>query len=127
MIPKIRYGISKTFLPILVLTGLFLSGSVCARAQEEAPIGGPEELHLMVGRSLVLTSPTRVKRVSIADPTVADALIVSPNQILINGKTPGAVSFVLWDEFDQNQTFSRMQRSRTFCNAEEETGLGRNS
>ena len=68
-------------------------------------MGGPEELHLMVGRSLVLTSPTRVKRVSIADPTVADALIVSPNQILINGKTPGAVSFVLWDEFDQNQTF----------------------
>lgn len=67
--------------------------------------GGPEELHLLVGRSLVISSPVRLKRVSIADPSIADALLVSPNQLLINGKVAGAVSLVLWDEFDQSQTF----------------------
>jgi pilus assembly protein CpaC len=69
---------------------------------------GPDtsnRLHLLVGRSLVITSPTRVKRVSIADPNVADAIVISPFQVLLNGKTPGGVSLVIWDESDQSQTF----------------------
>jgi len=65
----------------------------------------PEALHVMVGRSLVIDSPGRLRRVSIADPAIADAVIVNPNQILINGKAPGAVSLVLWDESGQNQSF----------------------
>ena len=62
-------------------------------------------LHLMVGRSLVVTSPTRIKRVSVADPAIADAIVVSPNQVLVNGKMPGGVSLMLWDETDQSQAF----------------------
>jgi pilus assembly protein CpaC len=66
---------------------------------------GAETLHVMVGRSLVINSPGRLTRVSIADPSIADAVIVSPNQILVNGRAPGAVSLVLWDESGQNQSF----------------------
>src|SRR3984885_1938451 len=66
---------------------------------------GPQILHLMVGRSLVITSPTRIKRVSVADPTIADAIVVSPTQVVINGKAPGGVSLLLWDDSDQTQVF----------------------
>ena len=66
---------------------------------------GPQSLHLLVGRSLVITSPTRIKRVSLADSTVAEALVVSPLQVVLNGKTPGTVSLLLWDENEQNQIF----------------------
>jgi pilus assembly protein CpaC len=59
----------------------------------------------MVGRSIVITSPTRIKRVSIADPTIAEALVVSPYQVVVNGKTPGGVSLLLWDDMDQSQAF----------------------
>jgi pilus assembly protein CpaC len=59
----------------------------------------------MVGRSLVITSPARVRRISIADPNIADTLVVSPTQIVVNGKLPGATSLVIWDESGQNQTF----------------------
>ena len=59
----------------------------------------------MVGRSLVVTSPTRIKRISVADPAIADAIVVSPNQVLVNGKMPGGVSLMLWDESDQSQAF----------------------
>jgi pilus assembly protein CpaC len=62
-------------------------------------------LHIMVGRSLVVTSPTRIKRVSIADPTIADAIVVSPYQVVVDGKSPGGVSLLLWDESDQSQAF----------------------
>src|SRR5262249_43380364 len=78
------------------------------KKQPEAPAAQgetPETLHLMVGRSLVITSPARVRRISIADPNIADTLIVSPTQIVVNGKIPGATSLVLWDESGQSQTF----------------------
>ena len=65
----------------------------------------PQTLHLLVGRSIVITSPARIKRVSIADPTVAEAIVVSPNQVLVNGRTPGGVSLIVWDETDQSQSF----------------------
>ena len=79
-------------------------------AQTEAPQaapGGPtaEALHLLVGRSLVISSQARIFRISVADPSVVDALVVSPTQILLSGKSPGVASLVIWDETGQNQTF----------------------
>lgn len=65
----------------------------------------PQALHLLVGRSLVITSPVRIKRVSLADPEIAEANVVTPYQVVLNGKKPGGVSFLLWDENDQNETF----------------------
>jgi pilus assembly protein CpaC len=65
----------------------------------------PQSLHLLVGRSLVITSPTRIKRVSLADTSIAEAIVVSPYQVVLNGKTPGGVSFLLWDEAEQSQIF----------------------
>ena len=59
---------------------------------------GPQTLHLLVGRSLVISSPTKIKRVSLADPTIAEAIVVSPFQVLVNGKTPGGVSLLRSEE-----------------------------
>jgi pilus assembly protein CpaC len=64
-----------------------------------------ESLHLLSGRSLVITSPARLVRISVADPTVLDALVVTTTQILVSGKSPGASSLVIWDETGQSQTF----------------------
>ena len=99
-----------------VLISLGATGAAARRApvpgrQQSAPVApagaaeAPQSLHLLVGRSLVITSPTRIKRVSLADPTIAEAIVVSPNQVVLNGKTPGVVSFLLWDEAEQNQIF----------------------
>jgi pilus assembly protein CpaC len=66
---------------------------------------GPQTLHLLVGRSIVISSPVRIKRVSLADPNIAEAIVVSPTQVLVNGRTPGGVSLIIWDESDQSQAF----------------------
>jgi len=76
--------------------------TVTSQAQESSE---PQTLHLLVGRSLVITSPSRIKRVSLADPEIAEALVVSPVQVLVNGKKPGGVSLLIWDESDQSQAF----------------------
>ncbi len=65
----------------------------------------PQVLHLLVGRSLVITSPNRIRRVSLADPTIAEAIVVSPTQVVVNGKAPGGVSLIMWDEAGQSQSF----------------------
>ncbi len=102
----------------IFLCGLPLQGqeSPLAAAATQAPkpvfampqaVGAdmPQALHLLVGRSLVITSPTRIKRISLADPEIAEANVVTPYQVVLNGKKPGGVSFLLWDENDQNETF----------------------
>jgi pilus assembly protein CpaC len=77
-------------------------GGADAAAQQAE---GPQTLHLLVGHSILITSPTRVKRVSIADPSIAEAIVVTPYQVQINGKAPGGVSLIVWDEAGQSQNF----------------------
>src|SRR5439155_3553748 len=76
-----------------------------APASQGQKASEPQTLHLLVGRSLVITSPSRIKRVSLADPEIAEALVVSPTQVLVNGRKPGGVSLLVWDETDQSQAF----------------------
>lgn len=79
--------------------------SAPVQAESSQASEAPQELHLLVGRSLVITSPTRIRRVSLADPAIAEAIVVSPYQVLLNGKAPGGVSLLLWDEANQSQAF----------------------
>jgi len=66
---------------------------------------GPEALHLIINRSLVITSPVQIMRVSLANPNICDAIVVSPREILLNGKEAGATSLVIWGQSGQMQTF----------------------
>jgi pilus assembly protein CpaC len=90
------------------------SSSAAASAQEPSPVASVADapttanstaLHLLVGRSLIITSPAKIKRVSLADPSFAEADAVSPYQVMLNGKAAGEVSLVIWDEFDRSQQF----------------------
>jgi pilus assembly protein CpaC len=74
-------------------------------AEQPTESEAPQTLHLLVGRSIVISSPGRIKRVSLADPNIAEAIVVSPTQVLVNGKSPGGVSLIIWDESDQSQAF----------------------
>ena len=59
----------------------------------------------MVGKSLLINTTERLKRVSVTDPTVADALVVTPTQVLVNGLAPGEVSLLIWDELERSRSF----------------------
>ncbi|MCL5005423.1 MAG: pilus assembly protein N-terminal domain-containing protein [Acidobacteria bacterium] len=76
-----------------------------ASTPSEQSAAGPEALHLIVDRSLVITSPVQIKRVSLANPNICDAIVVSPREILLNGKKAGATSLVIWGQSGEMQTF----------------------
>jgi pilus assembly protein CpaC len=74
-----------------------LVGSVRS-AQAQRVVRAPEQVvSVSKGASALLVNPTQVQRFSIGDPAVAEAVVVSPTEILINGKTLGTTSLFLWD------------------------------
>lgn len=70
---------------------------------QEMPGAAP--LRVMVGKSLLINTTERLKRVSVADPAVADALVVTPTQVLVNGLAPGETSLLIWDELERSRSF----------------------
>lgn len=60
--------------------------------------GGAESLRVFVGRSVLVDSVAALTRVSVTDPAIASATVISPRQVLIHGHQPGAVTLILWDE-----------------------------
>jgi pilus assembly protein CpaC len=66
---------------------------------------GAVPLRVMVGKSLLINTTERLKRVSVTDPSVADALVVTPTQVLVNGLAPGEVSLLIWDELERSRSF----------------------
>src|SRR6266508_514000 len=56
-----------------------------------------DNVKLAVGRSTVLDTGAPIARVSLTSADIADALVTSTNEILINGKAPGTISMFVWD------------------------------
>jgi len=77
--------------------------STSSPSSQEVPGAAP--LRVMVGKSLLINTTERLKRVSVTDPTVADALPVTPTQVLVNGLAPGEVSLLIWDELERSRSF----------------------
>ena len=52
---------------------------------------------LLVGRSTIIDVGSAIQRVSLTSADVADAVVTSANQLLVNGKTPGTISMYVWE------------------------------
>jgi pilus assembly protein CpaC len=74
----------------LLLVALSIPGIVHAADEGTA-------VKLLVGRSAIVDFGSAIARVSLTSPDIADALVTSPNQLLINGKMPGTISMFVWD------------------------------
>jgi len=75
--------------------------TVQAPTEEE----GPAPLRVMVGKSLLINTSDKLKRVSVTDPEIADAIVVTPTQVLVHGRSPGEVSLLIWDEYERSRSF----------------------
>jgi pilus assembly protein CpaC len=60
-----------------------------------------QQLSLVVGKSTVVDVPVPIKRASLADPQIADAIVLSPKQIYVTGKGYGTTNLTLWGKDDQ--------------------------
>ena len=77
---------------ILLIAGLAL----CANVLRAATTPEFEQIRVGSGKTHMIDAPSNIDRVSIASPEVAEAVPVSARTVMINGKTTGETSLILW-------------------------------
>jgi len=55
-----------------------------------------QKIELVSGKSIILRSAAPIKRVSVAEPEIADFLLLSPHEIYLKGKAAGVTNLTLW-------------------------------
>ncbi|MGA3025309.1 MAG: pilus assembly protein N-terminal domain-containing protein [Bryobacteraceae bacterium] len=90
--------------------------------------GSAEDLRLTVGKSVVIDYPVDVTRISTSNPDVVDASPVTSREILLQGKSSGIATLVVWSKTGQRNFYNitieqnldplRRLLAETFPNAE---------
>ena len=84
----------------LCLCALLIAGVTASGQQSASPetisADLPAVLTLSVGKSAIIKSDLPIERIAVGFGDIAEASAVSPNEVLINGKTPGLTSLILW-------------------------------
>jgi pilus assembly protein CpaC len=75
-----------------------LAGETQDRPVKALEMQTPQNIELVKGKSLLIDTPIALRRVSLADPEIADALIISPRQLYLTGKAVGITNLTLWEE-----------------------------
>ncbi len=65
-----------------------------ASAQTVAP---SRDISLIEGRGELLRFQNDIARVVISEPKVADAIVVSPREVMVNAKGPGHTTLIVWE------------------------------
>jgi pilus assembly protein CpaC len=69
-----------------------------APAAQPARLAEYPKVSLTAGRSTVLATDFDVVRFALTNPAIADATVVSPRELLIDGKAPGTISLIVWGD-----------------------------
>ena len=84
---------------LLTISVSTISGQVPGQAQAPAaaqPDPAMPRVNVTAGKSLVLATDFNITRIALTNPAVADAVVVAPREILIDGKTAGTISLIVW-------------------------------
>ncbi len=63
-----------------------------SRTKEAIPV------NVLVGQSRVINFDRPIGRFSVSNPEIAEAVLVAPDQVLVNGKAFGQVNFIAWEQ-----------------------------
>lgn len=69
------------------------------------PAAPMPQVFVTAGRSTIVNTNFAVTRIAITNPTIADAVVVKPNEVLIDGKAPGTISLIVWGGGDQRTQY----------------------
>ncbi len=80
-------------------------------------------MRVLVGKSLLINTTERLKRISVTDSSIADPQVISPTQILVHGRSAGEVSLLIWDEMERLRSFDLRVDVDVSAAAEEEKAV----
>jgi pilus assembly protein CpaC len=89
------------------LMGVAVAAWALAQTPEARAQAEPERTIVVpAGKATLVTHGERLTRVSVSNPAVAEAVVVSPFEVLLNGKETGTTSLVLWDAGGRRELFA---------------------
>jgi pilus assembly protein CpaC len=103
------------FTSMLMALGMVLVGYTGAFGEglttQAVHINEPQRLGLTVGESRIVETEMSFKRASVANPDVADQIVLSPKQIYLAGKAVGTTTLTLWGQDGQVANVFQVQVS----------------
>src|ERR1044072_9410464 len=103
---SIKHALIHLFMGMMLITAL--GWTFVTNAQEstyDASFSSATKegipINVLVGQSRVINFDRSIGRFSISNPDIAEAVMVSPYQVLVNGKAFGQVNFIAWEKSDQ--------------------------
>ena len=82
--------------PVAAPVAFSAAAAPAAAPSVDVEAAQPDAVRLLVGRSTLIDVGGPIARVSLTSADIADALVTSPNQLLVHGKGPGAISMFVW-------------------------------
>ena len=98
---KVMNKIFHFMFPLAGVVGLILlsspsEGLAQGLTYQAVQVNEPKELRLTVGESKIIETGSPFKRASVANPDVADQIVLSPKQLYLTGKEIGTTTLTLW-------------------------------
>jgi pilus assembly protein CpaC len=87
---------------LYILSGLLAGGAAGWLLAQ----GGPEEIRLTVGKSIVIDYPADIARISTSNADIVDASPVTGREVLVHGKSFGTVTLVVWSKAGQRNFYN---------------------
>jgi len=86
----------------LSVWGLFATASAQVSSSPDEPVvESSDSVSLDVGQSTVVRASWPAKRISIADPKIADIEVLSPERVLVSAKSIGSTDLVMWSQDEE--------------------------
>jgi pilus assembly protein CpaC len=92
-----RVNTGQTTIAGIILLMLVISGAFANHAKAASQVEAGR-IELVSGKSIVLRTETAVKRISIANPEIADFNLLSPTEIYLTGKAAGTTNLTMWQD-----------------------------
>src|SRR5512132_1748934 len=86
---------------------LVLVVTLAVTSAQEPPAKYPQ-VQVTTGRSTVVTTTFDVTRIAITNPAIADAVVVKPREILVDGKSAGTITLMVWGTNERVQQLHQL-------------------
>ena len=95
---------SSLYIVAIVATLLLCVAPLVAQEQATTAAFGTKEVipvNVLVGQSKLITFDHAIERFSVSNPEIAEAVLVTGNQVVVNGKAFGQINFIAWEKGTQ--------------------------
>ena len=85
----------------IVATFLLSAFPLFAQDQSTSAFFSTKEVipvNVLVGQSKLITFDHPIERFSVSNPEIAEAVLVTGNQVVVNGKSFGQINFIAWEK-----------------------------